>query len=137
MENGIMGNIVEPGVTGRRMSDPGVFSRHIAGKRALWPSRVVCEFFGNIHPRSLNRWKKTLPGFPRPTTINHRDYYDPDAVEAFALQLRVVAEHEAAVADETLATSKPAVETQAEKKKNEKKARRPRRAAANTNEQKM
>ena len=95
---------------GPRVSDPGVFSRQIGNKRALWPSRVVCAYFGDIVPRSLNRWKNdpTL-GFPQPITINHRDFYNPDEIEAFALKRRAIAEHEA---KKKAAESKPAVEAQ-------------------------
>jgi hypothetical protein len=88
---------IDPGVTGRRT------------RRPLWTSRVVCEYFGGVVPRSLHRWKNdpTL-GFPQPTVINKRDYYDPQEIEDFALRLRAIADHEAKKAAE----SKPAVEPQ-------------------------
>jgi hypothetical protein len=120
---------IDPGVTGRR--------RAVSKKprRPLWTSRVVCEYFGNVVPRSLNRWKNdpTL-GFPQPITLNKRHYYIPDEIEAFALRLRAVADHEAA----KKAASKPAVEAQPKPKKTKKKPARPRKeraaAAASTDD---
>jgi hypothetical protein len=118
---------IDPGVTGRRraVSKP---------RRPLWPSRVVCEYFADITPRSLHRWKNDpAMGFPQPVRINHRDYYIPDEIEAFALKRRAIAEHEAKKAAE----SKPAVvavqpKTKSDKNKTKKPARsrdRPRHAA--------
>jgi hypothetical protein len=103
------------GVTGRKafVSDLGMFSRQIGNKRALWPSRVVREYFGGVVARTLNRWKNDPAlGFPQPTTINGLDYYDPQQIEDFALRCRAVAEHEAKKAAE----GKAAVEVQATNK---------------------
>jgi hypothetical protein len=76
-------NTIDPGVTGRR--------RFKKQRRPLWPSRTVCEYFADITPRTLHRWKNDpTMGFPQPTTVNHRDYYDADAIEAFALKRRVM-----------------------------------------------
>jgi hypothetical protein len=98
-----------------RVSDPGVFSRQIVdtrSRRPRWPSRVVRGYFGDIVARTLNRWKNDPRlGFPRPTTINGRDYYDPDEIENFALRLRAVTDHEAKKAE-----NQPAVEIQANNK---------------------
>jgi hypothetical protein len=98
-----------------RVSDPGVFSRQIVdmrSRRPRWPSRVVRSYFGDIVARTLNRWKNDPRlGFPRPTTINGRDYYDPDEIENFALRLRAVTAHEAKKAE-----SQPAAEIQANNK---------------------
>jgi hypothetical protein len=78
-------NTIDPGVTGRKQ------------RRPLWPSRMVCEYFAGITPRSLHRWKNDpAMGFPQPTTINRRDYYDPREIEDFALKRRAIADHEAA-----------------------------------------
>jgi hypothetical protein len=122
---------IDPGVTGRRA-------------RPLWTSRVVCEYFGGIVPRSLHRWKNDPAlGFPQPTVINKRDYYAPEEIEAFALKRRAVADY---IEAKMAAESKPAVEAQPKTKAKaakpelipaEKPARRrPRRerAAASTNE---
>jgi hypothetical protein len=98
---------IDPNVTGRRRHH--ATERHKKPKRPLWPSRTVCEFFADIVPRSLHRWKNdpTL-NFPQPIRINGRDYYVPDEIEAFALKRRAIAGHEAKMAAE----SKPAVEAQ-------------------------
>ena len=93
-----MSAIDHPGVTGRRPA------------RALWTSKDVCTFFGGVVPRSLHRWKNdpTL-GFPQPTVINKRDYYDPQEIEDFALKRRAVADY---IEAKKAAESKPAVEAQ-------------------------
>ena len=109
---------INPGVTGRRrpagprVSDPGVFNRRIEDTRALWPSRTVCAYFGDIVPRSLNRWKNDPKlGFPQPITINGRDYYDPREIEDFKLRRRALAKH---VESANAVLEKPATEPVAE-----------------------
>jgi hypothetical protein len=89
---------IDPNVTERKPSRP------------LWTSRRVCEYFGGVTPRSLHRWKTdpTL-GFPQPTVINKRDYYDPQEIEDFALKRRAIADY---IEAKKAAESKPAVEAQ-------------------------
>jgi hypothetical protein len=124
----------------------------------------VRDYFGGVVARTLHRWKNDARlGFPRPATINGRDYYDPQEIEDFALRLRAIADHEAKKAAESKpaevqANNKPAAaakraaksaadktdaEAQAEDSKSKTKPTvkpagrprgRPRHAAASTNE---
>ena len=49
----------------------------------LVPKHLVCKMF-NVCPRTVSRWSlnKEL-GFPPPTQINGRNYWDSKALEAF------------------------------------------------------
>lgn len=52
----------------------------------MLPGPQVQARYG-ISGRTLNRWKYDPDmGFPQPITINHRDYYDERALEAWERQ---------------------------------------------------
>lgn len=54
---------------------------NVAGRKV--PTRGVCARYG-VCDRTVARWERDADlGFPRPTIINNRKYFDEDALAAW------------------------------------------------------
>lgn len=56
-------------------------------RKVMHTTRAVCARFGGVTPMTIYRWERDeRMGFPQPTYINGRKYYDDDELDEFDRQ---------------------------------------------------